>query len=221
MTFSLELPTKDSRPTFRLFMPTVQLGAMAELWKDRRVTFIQGRGSFSSETSSVTVDYGRIVTTTTTTAILDYRWKYGTYPTISVIYNYFRERGIPDISVDRLFYHRRVLVKGKETLLELRFGKETVHPQDYGKLVVDGTIPKQELYETIRRTKRGLSTSGVSQEILKRIRYSGLVLYDILPRRELIYDAHAMFELLEPNMLFMQEIYKRWMLWDYELRTRP
>jgi len=217
----LGLPTKPVRPTFRLFMPSVQLGAMAELWKDREVSFIQGRGSSGSETSSVNVDFGRIVTTTTTTAYLDYKWKYGPYPTISEIYNFFREKGVPDISVDRLFYHRRASVDGRETWLEFRFGKDTVHPQDYGKLVIDGAIPKQELYEMIKRTKRSLSNSGVSQDVLKRIRYSGLVLHDIHPQRELIFDANAMFELLEPNMWFMQETYKRWTLWDYEFRAKP
>lgn len=38
---------------------------------------------------------------------------------------------------------------------------------------------------------------------------------------ELIYDAYAMIALLEPNMMFMREIYKRWTLYDYELRRKP
>jgi hypothetical protein len=103
----------------------------------------------------------------------------------------------------------------------LRYGKETVHPQDYGKLVVDGAIPKQELYETISSTKRSLEIGGLPTEALKRIRYSGLVLHDIVPHGELMYDAYAILELYEQGMMFGREIFKKWTLWDYEIRRRP
>lgn len=215
-------PTKDRKPTYRLFMPSVQLGAMARLWGNLSVEYAYGRGSFGrAEATTEAVTYGRLVFTPYGTAYLDYKWKSGRRPTILDIYNDFIEKGVPDISVDRLGYNRTAIVDGAKTNLLLKFGKETVHPQDNGKLVVDGAIPKQEMYETIKRTKKSLLEKGVSSETVKRIRYSGLVLFDIIPRRKLIYDAYAMISLLEPNMMFMQEIYKRWTLYDYEFRRRP
>ena len=215
--------TKDRKPTYRLFLPSVQLGAMARLWGDLKVEYAYGRGSFGrTDATTQMVTYGRLVFTPYGEAYLDYKWKTGYYrPTVSHIYNDFREKGVPDISVDRLGYNRIAVINGEKINLLLKFGKETVHPQDYGKLVVDGTIPKQEMYEIIKRTKKSLSEKGVSSETVKRIRYSGLVLYDIIPRRDLIYDAYAMISLLEPNMMFMQEVYKRWTLYDYEFRRKP
>lgn len=215
-------PTKDRKPTYRLFLPSVQLGAMAGLWGELKVEYAYGKGTYGrADATTEIVTYGRLVFTPFGTAYLDYKWTSGYRPTIADIYNDFLAKGVPDISVDRLAYNRTAIVDGEKTSLLLKFGKETVHPQDYGKLVVDGAIPKQEMYETIKRTKKSLSEKGVSSETVKRIRYSGLVLHDIIPRRDLIYDAYAMISLLQPNMMFMQEIHKRWTLYDYEFRTRP
>jgi hypothetical protein len=212
---------KAKKPTFRLFMPSVQLGAMARLWGNLQVEYAYGRGSSSLASTTEDLNYGRVVITPQRTAYLDYEWKDGFHPKISQIYDDFRKRGIPDISVDRLGYVRVANVSGRKMRLLLRFGKETVHPQDYGKLVVDGAIPKQEMYETVKQTKNILTKQGVSPDTVKRVRYSGLVLHEIIPRRELIYDAYAMISLLEEHMMFMQEIYKKWTLYDYELRRKP
>jgi hypothetical protein len=212
---------KVRKPTYRLFMPSVQLGAMTQLWGDLKVEYAYGRGSFSLPSTTVSLTYGRLVNTPQSTGYLDYKCISGFQPKISDIYNDFRERGVPDISVDRLGYSRIATVGGTKMQLLLKFGKETVHPQDYGKLVVDGLIPKQEMYETVKQTKTIMLERGVSPDTVKRIRYSGLVLHEIEPHKELIYDAYAMIALLEPNMMFMQEIYKRWTLYDYEFRRKP
>jgi len=215
-----ELP-KVEKPTYRLFMPSVQLGAMAQLWGDLRVEYAYGRGSYSLPSTTETLTYGRLVITPQGTGYLKYKWQFDYHPKISDIYNDFRGKGVPDISVDTLGYIRIANVKGVKTQLLLKFGKGTVHPQDYGKLVVDGAIPKQEMYETIKQTKTILSELGVSPETVKRVRYSGLILHEIIPHTELIHDAYAMIALLEPNMMFMREIFKRWTLYDYEFRRKP
>jgi len=211
---------KVRKPTYRLFMPSVQLGAMAQFWGDLQVEYAYGRGSSSSASTTQPLNYGRVVTTPQHTAFLDYKWNSGYHPKISDIYNDFRTMGIPDISVDLLGYVRPAIVNGTKMILTLEFGKETVHPQDYGKLVVDGIIPKQDLYETVKQTKNILLEQGVSPDTVKRVRYSGLVLHEVVPHKELIYDAYAIIALLEEKMLFMQEIFKRWTLYDYQLK-RP
>nr|MDO8100003.1 hypothetical protein [Candidatus Njordarchaeota archaeon] len=197
-----------------------QLVAMAQLWGYLEVEYAYGRGGFSSESTTEPLTYGHLVSARQGTAYLEYQWSSGQRPTVAEIHNNFRDRAIPDISLDRLAYRQRAVVEGEEVYLLLQFGKQTVHPQDYGKLVVDGVIPKQEMYETIKRTKKELFERGAPPETVKRMRYSGLVLHEISPHRDLIYDAHATFSLKKPNMMFMEEIYKRWTLWDYELRTR-
>jgi hypothetical protein len=193
---------------------------MAQLWNDLEIEQAYGRGGFAGESTTEPLAFGRLVLAPQGTAYLDYEWSSGQRPTIAQVYDSFRDRGIPDISVDKLAYRQKAKVEDEEVYLLLKFGKETVHPQDYRKLVMDGAIPKQELYETIKRVKDDVSQMGISQDTVRRMRYSGLVLYEVSPHRDLIYDAYAMFSLLKPSMLFMQEIYKRWTLWDYELRRR-
>ena len=63
--------------------------------------------------------------------------------------------------------------------------------------------------------------SGLPPEALKRMRASGLVLHDIEPLNELMYDAATILDLYENGMWFGREIFKMWALWDYEIRSRP
>ena len=209
------------KPKFHLIMPTVQLSAMTELWGKSHVAYIKGQGSFGSQTNVTPLLYGRLVQNIQNVAYLEWKWSKGSIPSIGAIFEYHANQGIPDISIDQIWIRRKATVDGETTALELKYGKETVHPQDYSKLVVDGAIPKQELYETITQTKKRLEKRGLPSEALKRIRYSGLVLYDIIPRPDLMYDAYAMLELWEVGMMFGREIFKKWTLWDYEIRRRP
>jgi len=215
------LPSTIPKPKFHLIMPTVQLSAMAELWGESHVLYIKGQGSFGSQTNLTPLLYGRIVQNIQNIAYLEWKWKEGTAPSIGSIFKYHANQGIPDVSIDQIWIRKMARVDNEKKMLELRYGKETVHPQDYSKLVVDGAIPKQELYETISQTKKTMEKRGLPPEILKRMRYSGLVLYDILPRKELMHDAYAMLELWEVGMMFGREIFKKWTLWDYEIRRRP
>jgi len=219
---SITIPAEPLvRPKFHLIMPTVQLAAMAQLWGASPVIFVKGEGSVSSEPTTVDHRYGRLVTNIQTKAYLNWTWKEGPTPSIRVIYGSYLDRGIPDISIDRIWIRKKMAIDGRETILYLKYGKETVHPQDYRKLVIDGEIPKQELYETITRAKTALAERGLPSEVLKRMRASGLVLHDIEPRPELMYDAAVMLDLWEPGMWFGRETFKMWALWDYEIRSRP
>jgi len=209
-------PPKPKKPTYRLLIPSVQLGVLSYLDPHMRVSEICGRGSFSGESRTEDLPYGKIVFNVVGTARLDYKWDSGPRPTIADIYKSFIDKEIPDISLDRLSIVRKSDVKGKICLVELRFGKDTVHPEIYDKLVVDGAYPKQETAKFVGAIKETLS-STVSKEILKRIRYSCLILNRILPYPDLIYDANAVYSLCNAKyMRLIREIYKRWQLFDYE-----
>jgi hypothetical protein len=209
-------PPKPKKPTYRLLIPTVQLGALSYLDPEIRVSEIHGRGSLSGESRTEVLPYGKLLLNMVGTAQLDYKWGSGPRPRIDEIYKSFIDKGIPDISVDSLSIVRNSNVKGNPCLVELRFGKDTVHPEVYEKLVVDGAYPKQETAKFIGALKKSLS-STVSQEVLKRIRYSCLILHRILPYPDLIYDANAVYSLCsEKYMRLIKEIYKHWELFDYE-----
>jgi len=213
---------KLRRPTYHLFMPNVQLGFLSQYWGDLEVEEATGRGAFAAAAPTTqSLPYGRLSVVTQGTAYLSYKWDRGQRPSIADIYNEFISNGVPDISLDTLTYARKAKVQGRDTLLLLKFGKDTVHPEVYGKLVVDGAIPKEDLYETIKRVKTQVAQAGFPQETVKRIRYSGLVLYEITPYKDLIYDANAIYSLKESDMLFMKELYKKWELYDYEFRAAP
>lgn len=209
-------PPKPKKPTYRLLIPSVQLGVLSYLDPQVRVSEIYGQGSLSGESRTEDLPYGKIVFNVVGTARLDYKWDSGPRPRIADIYKSFRDRGIPDISLDRLSIVRKSDVKGKSSLIELRFGKDTVHPEVYEKLVVDGAYPKQETAKFVGTLKETLSTA-VPREVLKRIRYSCLILHRILPYPDLIYDANAVYSLCNAKyMRLIKEIYKRWELFDYE-----
>lgn len=220
-------PSPPRKPSYRLLIPSVQLAVISHLIStfdpDFRVSEAYGRGSLSGERRTDNLPYGRLVTSMIGTAWLDYKWSSGSRPRIFDIYNSFRERGVPDISLDRLSIVRRSEVHGTPSITELRFGKDTVHPEVYEKLVVDGAFPKEETVLFIKRLKEQLS-STVSPESLKRMRYSCLILHRILPHSELIYDANAVYSLFNPAYMHMiKEVYRRWELYDYEYlpRARP
>ena len=217
-------PSPPRRPTYRLLIPSVQLGVISHLmtrYDPRvRVSGAHGRGSLSGESRTEDLPYGKLKVNMVGTATLDYEWSSGPRPTISEIYDSFRERGVPDISLNQLSIVRRSEVRGTPTLVELRFGKDTVHPEVYDKLVVDGAYPKEETAIFVRRLKEDLS-STVSPDILKRVRYSCLILHRILPHPDLIYDANAVYSLCnERYMRIIREIYRRWELYDYEYLPR-
>lgn len=217
-------PSPPRRPTYRLLIPSVQLGVISYLISrydsDLRVSEAYGRGSLSGESSTEDLSFGKLKFNMVGTASLDYKWSSGPRPTISEIYDSFRERGVPDISLDRLSIVRRSEVRGTPCLVELKFGKDTVHPEVYDKLVVDGAYPKEETAIFIKRVKERLS-STVSPEVLKRVRYSCLILHQILPEPDLIYDASAVYSLCNANyMRIIKEIYRRWELYDYEYIPR-
>lgn len=217
-------PSPPRRPTYRLLIPNVQLGVISYLISrydpNVRVSEAYGRGSLSGESSTEDLSYGKLKFNMVGTASLDYKWSSGPRPTISEIYDSFRERGVPDISLDRLSIVRRSEVRGTPCLVELKFGKDTVHPEVYDKLVVDGAYPKEETAIFIKRVKERLS-STVSPEVLKRVRYSCLILHRILPEPDLIYDASAVYSLCNANyMRIIKEIYRRWELYDYEYIPR-
>ena len=217
-------PPPPRRPTYRLLIPNVQLGVLSYLISrydpDMRVSEAYGRGSLSGESRTEDLPFGKLKVSMVGTASLDYKWSSGPRPTISKIYDSFRERGVPDISLDRLSIVRRSKVRGTPTLVELRFGKDTVHPEVYDKLVVDGAFPKEETALFVKRLKEGLS-STVSPEVLKRVRYSCLILHRILPYPDLIYDASAVYSLCNASyMRIIKEIYRRWELYDYEYLPR-
>ena len=217
-------PSPPRRPTYRLLIPSVQLGVLSYLIStydpDVRVSEAYGRGSLSGESRTEDLPFGKLKISMVGTASLDYTWSSGPRPTISKIYDSFRERGVPDISLDRLSIVRRSEVRGTPTLVELRFGKDTVHPEVYDRLVVDGAFPKEETALFVKRLKEGLS-STVSPEVLKRVRYSCLILHRILPHPDLIYDASAVYSLCNASyMRIIKEIYRRWELYDYEYLPR-
>jgi hypothetical protein len=217
-------PSPPRRPTYRLLIPSVQLGVLSYLISrydpDLRVSEAYGRGSLSGESRTEDLPFGKLKFNMVGTASLDYTWSSGRRPTISEIYDSFRERGVPDISLDRLSIVRRSEVQGTPTLVELRFGKDTVHPEVYDKLVVDGAFPKEETALFVTRLKESLS-STVSHEVLKRVRYSCLILHRILPHSDLIYDASVVYSLCNASyMRIIKEIYRRWELYDYEYLPR-
>jgi hypothetical protein len=107
---------------------------------------------------------------------------------------------------------RKVQIRGRTTFVNLKMGKDTVHPEVYQKLVVDGAYPKEETAQIIK---------AVSEDILKRIRYSCLVLFRTEPDQSLMNDAWAIYTLKQPTMLFIREIFKKWELWDYEYLPKP
>ena len=220
-------PPPPKRPTYRLLIPSVQLGVLSYLISSYdpnvRVQEAYGRGSLtpSGESRTENLPFGKLKITVVGTASLDYEWSSGRRPTISEIYDSFRSRGVPDISLDRLSLVRKSEVQGESCLVELRFGKDTVHPEVYDKLVLDGSYPKKETALFVKRLKETLSTT-VSSEVLKRIRYSCLILHRILPNPELIYDAAAVYAMCNPNyMNLIREVYKRWELYDYEYLPKP
>jgi len=217
-------PSPPRRPTYRLLIPNVQLGVLNYLISrydsNVRVSEAYGRGSLSGESRTEDLPFGKLKVNMVGTASLDYTWSSGRRPTISEIYESFRSRGVPDISLDRLSIVRQLEVRGSPSLVELRFGKDTVHPEVYDKLVVDGAFPKKETALFVKRLKEDLS-STVSSEVLKRVRYSCLILHRILPHPDLINDAGAVYSLCNPNyMRLIKEIYRRWELYDYEYLPR-
>jgi hypothetical protein len=214
--------TQSKQPTFRLVIPSVQLGVIAALWPDLQVQRIIGKGQFSGASSEQILKYGRLVSQTTGQAYCDWKWGYTPPVTISEIYKDFLDSGVPDISVVHLAYVRKVVVRGRTTFVNLKMGKDTVHPEVYQKLVVDGTYPKQETAQIIRALKNALKqTDAVTDDVLKRIRYSCLVLYRTDPDPTLMNDAYAIYALKQPTMLFIREIFKKWELWDYEYLQKP
>lgn len=214
-------PPPPARPTYRLVIPTVQLGVLARLDPHMRVLEAHGRGSISSDSLTEPIPFGRVVTNTVGNAYLDYTWREGPFLSIIQIYDSFLNRDIPDISLDSLCWVQDAEVYGKSTIVQMRFGKDTVHPEVYGKLVVDGWYPKQETAELIRQLKEDLQ-GIVSGDTLKRIRYSCLVLHRILPYPELIYDPTAIYDLADTSyMLLIKEIQRRWELFDYEYLLSP
>ena len=109
----------------------------------------------------------------------------------------------------------------RNTRVQISFGKDTVHPEIYSKLVVDGMYPKQETAELIMQLKEDFRRI-LSGDQLKRIRYSCLVSFRTLPHQELMHDPHAMFLLDNTSyMLFIREIQRRWELFDYEYLLHP
>lgn len=209
-------PSRPKKPTYRLLIPSVQLAVISYLDPDMRVSEAYGRGSLSGESRTEDLPYGKLIVNMVGTARLEYEWKSGSRPRISDIYKSFMDSGVPDISLDRLAIVRMSEVRGTRSLVELRFGKDTVHPEVYEKLVVDGAFPKEQTAVFIKRLKEDLSYT-VSPEVLKRIRYSCLILHRILPYPDLIYDASAVYSLCNPKyMRLIKEIYKRWELYDYE-----
>lgn len=142
--------------------------------------------------------------------------------TIAEIYKSFLDNGVPDISLVQLTYMRRVQIHGHLTYVKLSMGKDTVHPEVYQKLVVDGSYPKQETAEIIKLLKSSLKkVDAVPQDVLKRIRYSCLVLYRTEPDSNLMHDPWAIYALKQPTMMFIKEIFKKWELWDYEYLPQP
>jgi hypothetical protein len=209
-------PPKPRKPTFRLLIPSVQLAVISYLDPDLRVSEASGVGSLSAEARTEFLRYGKLQFNMVGKASLEYKWVEGFRPKIIDIYNSFREAGVPDISLNRLCIVKRAKIRANPTFIELRFGKDTVHPEVYDKLVVDGTYPKQETAEMIKMIKKDLATS-IPRASIKRIRYSCLILHRILPEPNLIYDAHAVYALGDTTyMRLIKEIYKRWQLYDYE-----
>jgi hypothetical protein len=201
--------------------PNVQLGVLAQLWGNLEVAEAYGRGSFYGEPATISLPYGKLTSQMAGTAYLEYKWNQGLRPTIADIWDSFRANGVPDISIDKLTYVKRAKVKGRDTLLFLKFGKDAVRPQVYERIVKNGAIPKQETYEAVKLLKAQVASSGFPQDVVKRIRPSVLILYGIQPYSDLIYDAYAVYSLKEPNTFFIKEVYKRWELYDYEFRTAP
>jgi len=213
---TLAPPPEPRIPTFRLLIPNVQLAVISYLDPDLKVSEASGKGSLSAETRTELLPYGKLNFSAVGIAMLEYKWAEGPRPSLSAIYKSFRDSGVPDISLNYLCVVKQAEIRGNPTFCELRFGKDTVHPEVYDKLVVDGTYPKQETAEMIRTIKKDLAES-VSPASLKRIRYSCLVLHRILPDPNLIYDANAVYSLGNTSyMRLIKEIYKRWQLYDYE-----
>jgi len=209
-------------PTFRLVIPTVQLGVIATLWPDLQVQQISGRGAFSGESTEQQLQYGRLISQTSGQAFCDWKWGYTPPVTISEIYKDFLDSGVPDISLVRLSYMRKVQIHGRTSYVNLKMGKDTVHPEVYQKLVVDGAYPKEETAQIIKALKTSLKKiDAVPDDVLKRIRYSCLVLYRTDPDPSLMNDAYVVYALKQPTMLFIREIFKKWELWDYEYLQKP
>ena len=203
-------------------IPNVQLGVIATVWPDLQVQQIKGRGNISGASTSQPLEYGRLVSQTIGQAYCDWKWGYTPPVTIAEIYKDFLDNGVPDISLDYLSYMRKVQIRGRTTYVNLKMGKDTVHPEVYQKLVLDGAYPKQETAEIIKILKNSLRrVDAVSEDTIKRIRYSCLVLYRTDPDPSLMADPWAIYALKQPSMLFIKEIYKKWDLWDYEYLPQP
>lgn len=209
-------------PTFRLVIPSVQLGVIAALWPDLQVKQIAGRGGFSGSSTEQKLQYGKLVSQTIGQAFCDWKWGYTPPVTIAEIYKDFLDNGVPDISLVHLSYMRKVEIKSRTTYVTLKMGKDTVHPDVYQKLVVDGAYPKEETAQIIKALKASLKKmDAVTGDILKRIRYSCLVLYRTEADQTLMNDAWAIYALKQPAMLFIREVFKKWELWDYEYLPKP
>jgi len=166
--------------------------------------------------------YGKLVSQTIGQAFCEWKWGYTPPVTISEIYKDFLDNGVPDISLVQFSYVRKVQIRGRTTYVNLRMGKDTVHPEVYQKLVVDGAYPKEETAQIIKALKASLrQIAAVPQDVLKRIRYSCLILYRTEPDKTLMNDAWAIYALKQPTMLFIREVYKKWELWDYEYLQKP
>ncbi|MHC3128747.1 MAG: hypothetical protein IBV52_01540 [Candidatus Bathyarchaeota archaeon] len=218
-------PPPARKPTYRLMIPTVQLGILSYLISihdpDMRVSEAYGKGTIATNPETDNVPFGKLTRNVVGEGKLKYKWSYGHRPKLTEIYDSFVKFDIPDISLDRLAIVHKSEVRGESCLLELRFGKKTVHPEVYTKLVLDGSYPQKETALVIKKLKEQLSTT-FSSKVLKRIRYSFLILHKIIPHSELIYDASAIYAMCNPKyMHIIEEVYKRWELYDHEYPSKP
>jgi len=219
------LSTKGE-PIYRLLIPSVQLAILTRFYPTMKVLEAHGKGSIYGTATHQDVQLkgvtiGKVSSQLTGPATLDFVWNQQTGPvTLDEIYNVYAAMGVVDISLHHLTFYRTATMKGSNAALYLRFGKDTVHKQVLEKLVMDGTFPLQETYQLYAQVKKNLKKQGLSPDVLKRYRPSCLVLYDITGHKDMMYDAKQIWSLKLPNMLLIQEVYKKWELYDYEYRVK-